>query len=252
MRKDMAKVITECSRGGSSISYRDIRAKYKNEDTENLPKRMGMRKPYGWERKEFGENLNPLYRFIASCVGKKWDDVYSEICQHINKNNTSQNHILQHLYDVLEINTYVGEDGNIYCHADYGNKPDRADIQISYNRWRDKFYVCPKTNIIKKVKNIYPEKVETEDYYKLLSEKNILLKDDGIWYLVEIPENCRNKINGIIAPKMEAKTILCELSLVKEGGVGTYYDIKTYSFRRHLNKKQLSKKELKKYSLSNS
>lgn len=50
----------------------------------------------------FNEYLAPLRRFIDSRVGKKWDDVYSELRELVAPNNAIQMHIFQHLWDYVE------------------------------------------------------------------------------------------------------------------------------------------------------
>ena len=61
-----------------------------------------MRTKNSWERKEFGENLQPLWRFIDRSVGRPWDVVYKDICQNTDKRSTVGAHIFQHLWDFVE------------------------------------------------------------------------------------------------------------------------------------------------------
>lgn len=107
MRKDMDKVIVERPRVGHDNSYHYDRAKNKpkyfldEEGIDNCSVKAAKMKPSldgtFFLKKQLNENLSPLKRFLNSRVGKKWDDVYSEIRQTFSKNSTIQNHIFQHL-----------------------------------------------------------------------------------------------------------------------------------------------------------
>lgn len=195
MRSDMSKVITECYRlGGCDYKYNRRGKKHWDVENDDAPARESMRK---WARvlqvdKEFGENLNPLYRFIASKVGEKWDDVYSEICKTLNPNNQVQNHILQHLYDVLEKDTYVGDDGHPYVHGYRG--PDRVDVHRGYyGLRRNNLYVCPKDGTIKKTKFVPYVRKEQEIAHKIVSDKEILIKMDDVWYSCQVHSSIDRK-----------------------------------------------------------
>jgi hypothetical protein len=74
MRQD-GDIEIDCPRGVRSIHVR----------------RVGKRGPKG-----LNENLRPLCRFIGKNVGRRWDDVLSEIMQRLNLNNAVQYHVWQH------------------------------------------------------------------------------------------------------------------------------------------------------------
>jgi hypothetical protein len=50
-----------------------------------------------YDRKEFGEFLAPLKRFLCKQVGRPWDKVKSEIRSQINVSSVTQAHILEHI-----------------------------------------------------------------------------------------------------------------------------------------------------------
>lgn len=91
MRPDFAKILVERPRRGGTNDR-----KGRAVPIDDLPQKESMRKPHR-DRKELNENLSPLYRFLEKSVGRKWDDVYSEITENLNPNNAVQYHILQHL-----------------------------------------------------------------------------------------------------------------------------------------------------------
>lgn len=55
------------------------------------------KRQYGYDSKNLNENLRPLKRFLKKSVGKKWDDVYSEIKSNVDHRKTIGFHVLQHL-----------------------------------------------------------------------------------------------------------------------------------------------------------
>jgi hypothetical protein len=70
MRADMYKVIVERPRrGGGDRQYRPL----PNDD--DAPARESLRSRHK-QRKWLNENLRPLQRFLASQVGRPWDNVY--------------------------------------------------------------------------------------------------------------------------------------------------------------------------------
>ncbi|MFA6049747.1 MAG: hypothetical protein WC761_00895 [Candidatus Paceibacterota bacterium] len=63
--------------------------------------------------KTLNENLNPLKNFLRKSVGRKWDDVYSEINSSCPNDSAVNAHIYQHLFSYVELNPLIIE-GEIY------------------------------------------------------------------------------------------------------------------------------------------
>ena len=110
MRADMYKVIVErprwCAfRGKSSHPTRVMRHAGKR-DPEGAIAVRGMRRlthlSRGKHKKQLNENLSPLKRFLHRRVGRRWNDVYSEISRRICPRSAVQLHILQHLNDFVD------------------------------------------------------------------------------------------------------------------------------------------------------
>ena len=57
--------------------------------------RLGMRAGYGY--RGLNENLAPLRRYLHAQIGRPWNKVFSEICAGIDRRNTVQQHIHQHI-----------------------------------------------------------------------------------------------------------------------------------------------------------
>lgn len=90
MRRDMSKVLVLRGRGGSGW-----KRKGRPPKDGTLPKREAMGPGRG--TKWLGENLAPLARFLQRRVGMQWNEVHSEMCQHVRLNNAVQRHALEHV-----------------------------------------------------------------------------------------------------------------------------------------------------------
>ena len=124
MRQDLNKQLCERERLGHSLKYRDYRHKrdyndYLGEEGENLLQREGMKTRYGWNRKSFNENLNPLYGLIRKNAGRPWDTFYSELCEVFDTRSVINGHILQHLLQYVNTPCFV-ENGEISSIERYG------------------------------------------------------------------------------------------------------------------------------------
>src|ERR1043166_2922797 len=108
---DMAKVIVEGSRhGGDGGKSVPVKGWYKNAGLDDLPAKEGIRRPYGFSRKELNENIEPLRRYLRRQVGRPWNDVYSEISQHLRPTNAVQQHVRDHVRWEVELHASVIDD----------------------------------------------------------------------------------------------------------------------------------------------
>ena len=110
MRPDFHKVL--CERPRHKPFNADKRHRKDNLDYEDMPTKENMKINHirGWGGKELTDHIAPLYRYLNYQVGRKWDDVYSEIRKTIvGKNpNAVKGHILQHIFGFggVELHTY--------------------------------------------------------------------------------------------------------------------------------------------------
>lgn len=95
MRSDMFKVIVERPRTGKSW---DVLASRRRFDWDG-PSRARMREGLG--HVGLNENLRPLERYLKKQVGRPWDKVMSEISANIDRRNTVQQHVFEHLHDFV-------------------------------------------------------------------------------------------------------------------------------------------------------
>lgn len=103
MREDMSKLLVERPRrrGSKKRNRRHPLNAPLSRDGEDVSK-LSMKK--SWiSHKELNENLAPLDRYLRSQVGRLWDDVYSDICQHLNRNSAVQYHVFQHLAHMVDL-----------------------------------------------------------------------------------------------------------------------------------------------------
>jgi hypothetical protein len=133
MKNDMAKQITECyrykyeNRGGHRSERRRVKHHLNNLDvewddednfgyvTDNFSKitrsSSSIRdKAHMGRESDFGENLNPLFRFLDGQVGRPWDDVYSEIKNAI-PNGTMGDHVLIHVFQHVSTDHQFNDNG---------------------------------------------------------------------------------------------------------------------------------------------
>lgn len=143
MRADFTKVLTERPRSGGP-SYKDIRKKKERKKIgeDDKGSKEGMRYPYGYNQKNFTDLIGPLYKFLRSRVGKRWDKVYSEICSQLKGRSTQQQHLLQHLN--WAVTTDLAFENGKLVHANGIPFP-----KYNYRRGDNLFYVDPRDGILK-------------------------------------------------------------------------------------------------------
>jgi hypothetical protein len=259
MRKDLNKLLCERERVGHSDHYGYYRrskrfdGQHDVEDTNELFTGVGsghresMTARHG--TKSFNENLNPLYGFIRKSLGKKWDKVYSEICEVFDKRSVINQHILIHLFQYVETNVRVGTDGKLYVLREYTNE------YIPVGETSTEYYVDPRDGILKYNHARLTQRQEMrawreERQRRQLDKKRVLgpmlelERVDGIWYEfqyapVERWARVETDENGYERTVYYSSYVRDSVSCPKDGE------------RAIKAKRQLSHKELKRYGLTN-
>lgn len=197
MRPDFNKLLVERERVGHSMDYGMTRkSKRLNEaDVLQIGGRQGMRKRHklSGEYKSFNENLNPLKGFLHSKIGKKWDKTYSELRKTFDARSVINQHILEHLFDYVDVNAVI-IDGKIMTMSGRYNPRGYVPIKQSYSD----YYVCPKDGTLKKsnkqprrsiIKQAEADKVREEaKVFRVLDDKTHLRFMDGLWYAFDVLE----------------------------------------------------------------
>jgi hypothetical protein len=97
----MAKLLVERPRYGRGLKFpRGAEGCWRRVPTDERARRESLKMTWARQSgqlKSLNENLAPLLRFLRSRIGRRWDDVYSEICERINRDSAVQLHIWQHL-----------------------------------------------------------------------------------------------------------------------------------------------------------
>jgi len=184
MREDMYKVIVERPRRGKDG---DAAAAQRRNDFDG-PMRLGMRAGYGY--RSLNENLAPLRRYLRAQLGRPWNKVFSEICAGIDRRNTVQQHIHQHIRDFIAIEVGVRNGRLVDLAAGWGFL--RTDASIS-----QELYVDPRSGLIRLNKgyrswrgvaaeNRKREAAEIAARRRVVDEHVLLLLLQGIWFRVEV------------------------------------------------------------------
>ena len=195
MRSDLNKQLCERERLSHSSKYGEVRKSKKynlfGEEGEFLPNKESMKYRYGYNTKDFNENLNPLYKQIHKAFKEKktWAEFYSDICKNFDKRSVINQHILTHLYDKISKNISL-KDGELWVNYAYGGPmPLRMDSFLEY-------YVDPINDLIKKNPYYKSYKVKDKEYKekelkeealktRWINEKTVLRKINGIWYIFD-------------------------------------------------------------------
>lgn len=195
MRSDFSKILVERERVGSSTGYffkRSNRRKFNNQrNFENAEKGGKIKDFHGYYgTKSLNENLSPLKRFLLSRVGQNWDKVYSEICSVMDKDNTIQAHIFQHVWGFVQKDIVKIEKGIPYI-LTYFKYHKEKFYPIFRSKGNDQFWIHPKTNIL----HLAPTrgKYKQNPKYSPLIRKKIsgriqFYRKEGTWYHLDIRE----------------------------------------------------------------
>lgn len=274
MRKDFAKVVVERPRSKYISKGEKKRDKRIFADVYDVPPggKEGIRRPHRRNRFEFNDHVQPLRRYIESQVGRPWNDVYSEICKIFPAGGTLQEHIRGHVFDFILIKTWVGEDGKIYSNG--RGSPERVGGGDTY--------VDPHTGIIQKMADDVSRKKhrkrreeELRNSVRAIDENRRLLKENGVWYFVElgnIPDTFTNRprlsayrpLHGVSGERVEGGWLVQDrvYHTVYDVWLKRHFDCKDYSSRFNrldlygsytkyaVRKRSLAKKELKLYKLN--
>ncbi len=203
MRHDMAKVIVERPRYGSSLrgESKGYHRSLQRIGREELPYREGMKKRHQGRTKSLNEHLGPLRRYLDSQVGRPWNKVFSEICAHIDRESAVQDHVRDHVADYFE--THVVEIDGEPC-SGQGWTYGRTLHQTHRFLW----YVCPRSNILKRVKNLSrsqrrPTKPPDAPRFVRVSDSLPCHMIDGAWHVVSL-----RSLPQIRAGRLERDVIL--------------------------------------------
>jgi len=255
MRADMMKVLTERPRAGSrNCNYRQARAIAKRTDPDDLPSYEGMH----ITEKNFSDLIGPLRKYFRSSVGRRYDDVWSEVCDNVPSGTTVGDHLRQHAKWECDTETRV-LDGQVVSKSGFfrsGYKPPRGlyvdprDGIIYCNedpRPRYKSIIIDGLAYNKKENGVlYPYGERRSGRYplKVIGDQRAM-QIDGIWYWIEMAD----------VPPPVARNFAVNGKLVQKMVPTSRYDIITGEFkdkgRYHADKRQMCSRDLRKHGLIN-
>jgi len=253
MRSDMYKVIVERPRGwkGGDRTATQLR------DDLGGPTHLGMRA--GYAGRFLNENLAPLRRYLRSQVGRPWNKVFSEISAGIDRRNTVQQHIHQHIDDYIAINVGT-RDGRL---VDLGNG---GQCNRGFGELGQELYVDPNSGLIRINKAYHAWRHEAVDRReqaqaqliarrRILNDRTVLLRIEDLWFevtLAELPA-ARTIESGCLCRKKVV--IERRYDVVLRRKINRYCDsgererVYGSSDLYAVSKRQLSKRELKAHGL---
>jgi hypothetical protein len=129
-------------------------------------------------------------RYLHAQIGRPWNKVFSEICAGIDRRNTVQQHIHQHIRDFIAVDVDVREGRLVDLSGRWGFL--RRDSGIS-----QELYVDPRTGLIRPNKGYNSwrhgagerrrrEQVEIETRRRIVDERTFLLLLGDVWFCVEV------------------------------------------------------------------
>ena len=176
MRSDMAKVVTEAPRRGHGAS--SLKTAYTlRKDEYDADDHGSTRAPCSMHDKSFSDVLGPLRGYLRKQIGRPWNNVYSEMCRHLDKRSLTGRHIWTHVYQEVEVHAQM-HNGVPYVKPRYGSFGPVAGL-----------YVHPLTGLLcetpKPRRRRYPKK--NPDVISLNPTEQ-LERLRGIWYHVTLQE----------------------------------------------------------------
>lgn len=148
-------------------------------------KRSAMRTKNGWERKDFGENLSPLWRFIDRSVGRPWDAIYADICKNMDRRSTVGAHIFQHLWDYVERDPIMVDGVPHEPPTRWQMHPIVYRGKLTFSK---QFWIDPKDGILKRGIKPQKSKYDLEIEAETDQRKQNLVKVDSLTWLSRHPE----------------------------------------------------------------
>lgn len=194
MRPDMDRLLIQRPRDGhwrpnyvAQGERRQARSLRRDpEAMDRLPRRGSMkpRRARFYDTKHFSDHLTPLYRFLLSRRGRRWDAVYSELRAHLTPRSYLQQHVYEHLWDMVTRHVRV-VDGEVQSQSQWGGR-----FRPLYSRWRwPTFYVDPRDGCLREAPQLprRPADGPPADRKHVRGDR-WHLRLEGIWYAVDLVE----------------------------------------------------------------
>lgn len=177
MREDMDKVIVERPRIGSRLPSRKkgYRKYVQKAGIDNLPSREPMLGRWRGRERWLNEHLGPMRRFLRSRVGRPWNKVHQELCEHVSFDNAVQKHVLAHVFDYVQLHVEI-QGRQIISTADW-----RRGTVLNAGT----MYVCPNTGLLKVVRRKHQTHSPQRVYVGKLTQYH---QRDNAWWELKLRE----------------------------------------------------------------
>lgn len=172
----MDKVIVERPRYGSRLPSRKkgYRKYIQSIPIEDLPRNEPMLGRWKGREKWLNEHLGPMKRFLRSNVGRPWNHIYRDLCEHVSFANAVQSHVLDHIFDFVHQHVEVKDRFTVHSHRWYG-----------WTRLRpDEMYICQSSGILKVVRR-KSQCGQLPDQYRV-NELTRMIRRDANWWEVRL------------------------------------------------------------------
>lgn len=190
MRSDFGRVVIEKERRGSrnkNAKARRFGVLVQEEDSveyygeTKIPTGI-LAHSYDKKRgdKDFSDVLGPLNGYLLKSVGRKWDEVYSELSQKLGRFSWPLRHILVEHVNV-DTNTFKDRLGRVWNHGKYGESliGDRLNWRSS-----SEFYVDPSDRTLRITPAKPRYRKEPDDRPMVAAENGRhYVRIEGVWYL---------------------------------------------------------------------
>jgi hypothetical protein len=184
MRSDMAKVLVERPRWGSSLrgKKKGYRRSLQRTPMEDRSRTEPMAGRWRGMQKDFGEHLSPMVRFLRSNVGRPWNKVHQELCERVDFGNVVQKHILTHVFDYVAIGGMMVKGQLIFP----------SGTRHRCGSCREQLFVCARTGILRVARAHKRFRA-----LKLAPAKDIIyLYKDCMWWEVRVRQGAE-KLGGV-------------------------------------------------------
>ncbi len=146
MRSDFHHTVGQTTKHGRAKTPNPARMAKRIVLDENLDpvdsittQKLSLRHGLGYNRGHSGIRLNLVDRFLINRVGRHWNEVYSELCQHLSTDSPVQYQIRSAVLYYVAVKTCRGTDGRVY----EGDSYNLCDTKIH-------FYVEPETGLLRR------------------------------------------------------------------------------------------------------
>ncbi|OKH46707.1 hypothetical protein NIES2101_24590 [Calothrix sp. HK-06] len=183
----LGQIVIERPRNGRRISQKKVTGykKFLNRITQEASED-GLFSHYliknKWRTKYFSDNLSPLERWLKSKVGQLWDNIYSELCQKIETKTLAGQHLISHLWQMVERNV-IFVDGLPYSQQ-------RFYYAYPLGKWKDALYVHPETGILCLAKRLPKIPKKKPDDLVVIDKYREYRKINDLWYLLTFDILC--------------------------------------------------------------